>query len=183
MCGEGEGAQKGPPGGLCFLHLPRHIKTNLCCGQKPTAPSWHRRISQLLLLRKTKWHVKVAVPWPSGPRVHRGQSERQNPAGTDSLSPAQGQPLASHQVGDPLVHEVSFRGLPQQKAACTPRVFRVVQEAAATQRERPAGMSSQVQRLYGAPKGLPGTAPHIHRPRAPSLGTGEKLRQCLEIGA
>lgn len=144
MRGEGEGAQKGPSGGLCFLHLPSYIKTNLCCGQKPTAPSWHRRIPQLLLLRKSKCDVKVAVPWPSWPCVHRGQSERQIPAGTESLSPAQGQPLASHQLGDQLVHALSFRGPPSQKQPLRPE-FTVLCRKWRQRRERRAGTSSQVQ--------------------------------------
>lgn len=102
----------GPQKCLCFLYFPTCTKTDLFCGWKPTAPSWHRRTPQLLLLRKTKCNVKVAVPWPSWQCMRCGQRERQISAGIDNLSPAQGQNLTSHQVGGQLIHEVSFRGPP-----------------------------------------------------------------------
>lgn len=102
------GLPKVPPR-HCFLYLPICIKTNLFCGQKPNASSWHRRISQPLLLRKTKCDVKVAIPWPSWQCPL--WAERKTDFSWDrQFVSCPGRALASHQVGDQLIHEVSFRG-------------------------------------------------------------------------
>lgn len=94
--------------------------------------------------------MKVAGLWPSWRCIHCGQRGRQISAGTDSASPAQGQSLASHQVGDQLIHEVSSQG-PTGKGGVYAHSFLFVQ-GEAKRGDLPKG-------LLGGSQAFTGTGP------------------------
>ena len=125
--------------------------------------------------------MKVAVPWPSWQCIRCGQRERQISAGTDSLSPAQEQNLTSHQVGDQLIHEVSFQGPRWQRQHLRTEFSVCAGSSGNAERQRGWEVKSGSGILLSTPGAAWECSP-ASRAVCP-LKIWEELSQCLEIRA